>query len=84
VTIAASIGMAIYAGLSGVIAGAVIFGIWAGLLLLYFFLVRSRIPFAIEMLYTAVPFLLPFLTHHHPGPLFSPMTFSICGHLPLT
>jgi len=50
-TIATNIGFAVYCGLVlQSIGGAVFFGIMAAFLALYFFLIRSRIAFAIEML----------------------------------
>jgi len=52
-TIASSIGFAIFLGFKHYYVGAVIFGIWALFLVVYFFIIRSRIPFAAEMIYTA-------------------------------
>jgi len=51
--IAAFVAGAIYSGFSNQIAGAIVFGIMAAFLCLYFFLVRSRIAFAIEVLRVA-------------------------------
>lgn len=48
-----AIGFAVYLGFLGVIGGAVVFGIWAAFLAFYFFMIRSRIPFASEMIYTS-------------------------------
>jgi len=50
---AAAVGFAIYLGVNQVIWGAVVFGIWALFIIIYFFIIRSRIPFAVEMIRTA-------------------------------
>lgn len=42
----------------GLVAPAVVFGIFAGLELLYLFLIRSRIPFASEMIRASVSLLI--------------------------
>lgn len=52
-TLATAVGFAIYLGMNKSVVGAVVFGIWALFMVIYFFMIRSRIPFAAEMIYTA-------------------------------